>query len=293
MVYARAELKKLYDPEILQRPMRVVELMSGSGTNVVKTLEHQNALAAARGKSPYEVVAIFTDNKGSKAEQIAAKFSLPFECEDMEDFYREYGHPNKRDLSLRTQYFERVVRRLEQYKPDTIVLGGFMSIVTEPLLSAWLGINVHPADLSIIENERRKYTGDKAVRDQILDGEPELRSSTHIVRHDVDYGEVLMVSGSVPVDLEKAAMKLADEGLLNIDLDPRTFDLEFLRDPKNRRVSKMIADKHQDWLKEKGDWVILPQTVEWIADGRFAMGRKGIYVDSLWVPNGYRLETSN
>ncbi len=286
MAYAIAELKKLYEPD-LQRPMRVVDLMSGSGTNVVKTLEHQQTLASMRGKSPYQVVAIFTDNKRSKAQQIANKFSLPWECDDIEDLYAERGHANKHDLSFRPAYFERVVRKLEQYKPDVIVLGGFMSIVTEPLLSAWLGINVHPADLSIVENGKRKYTGDKAVRDQILAGETTLRSSTHIVRQNVDYGEVLMVSDGLAVDVERAAEELNIERKLGVS--ERTVTLGYLRKRQHREIANMIADRHQNWLKEKGDWVILPQTIEWIADGRFALGEKGVYVDGLWTPNGYRI----
>ncbi len=290
MAYASAELKRLYEP-VLQRPMRVADLMSSSGTNVIKTIEHQLSLVTTRGKSPYEVVVIFTDNKGSKARQIADKFSLPWECDDIEDFYREKGSINKRDLGLRPAYFERVVRRLEQYKPDVIVLGGFMSIVTEPLLSAWLGVNVHPADLSIVDNGRRKYTGDNAVRDQILAGEQELRSSTHIVRRNVDYGEVLMVSGGLAVDVERAAEELCIEGKLN--LSERTVTLDYLRKPQHRETAKTVAARHQDWLKEKGDWVILPQTVEMIANGRFALGEKGVYVDGLWAPNGYRLQASN
>ncbi|MBI4168105.1 MAG: formyl transferase [Candidatus Aenigmarchaeota archaeon] len=289
MAYQRSSLHRLYDPEIEQRPMRVADLMSGSGTNVVKTMEHQQKLATERGRSPYEVVVIFTDNKGSKAQQIAEEFSLPWECDDIADFYVGRGHPNKRDLSLRPAYFERVVRKLEPYRPDIVVLGGFMSIVTEPLLSTWLGINVHPADLSIVENGRRKYTGDNAVRDQILAGEKELCSSTHLVRPQVDYGEVLLISKSLPVDLEQAAVELASEGVLNMDVDPRTFNLEFLRDPRNKRIAKWIADKHQGRLKEMGDWVILPRTVEMVADGRFALGEKGVYLDGVPIPAGCRL----
>ncbi|MBI4177331.1 MAG: formyl transferase [Candidatus Aenigmarchaeota archaeon] len=287
VAYAQSGLKKLYDPGTSQRPMRVIDMMSGSGTNVVKTIEYQHGLAAKRGKSPYEVVAIFTDNKGSKAQQLAENFSLPWECDDITDFYAGRGHPNKRDLSLRPAYFERVIRKLEQYKPDAIVLGGFMSVVTEPFLSWCLGVNVHPADLSIAGNNGPKYTGDNAVLNQILAGETELRSSTHIVRERVDQGEVLMVSEPLAVDLERAAEELFIEGKMRID--ERAIGLGFLRKPQHSYMAIMVAGRHQDWLKQKGDWAVLPQTVEWIADGRFALGPDGVYVDGLWTPNGYRL----
>jgi len=78
-----------------------------------------------------------------------------------------------------------------------------MSITTEPLLERYSGriLNVHPADLSIMEGDDRKYVGIHVVRDAILAGETELRASTHVGREKVDYGEILVISEPVPVEL--------------------------------------------------------------------------------------------
>ncbi len=283
MPHTVSKLKKLYDP--VKGPMRVAGLMSGSGTNVIKIIEHQHALAASR-KPPYEVVVIFTDNKKSNARDIAQTSYLPFECDDIRDFYAGLN-AEKRGMSLRPAYFERVTRALEPYKPDLIVLGGFMRILTEPLLSAYLGINVHPADLSVTEGGKRKYAGGKAVLDQILAGEQQLRSSVHIVREKADDGEILVVSDALDVDIERAAEELYCEGRLSIGMN--TIGLNYLRKLQHRKTAQMIANKHQGWLKEAGDWVVLPKAVEGIADGRFALCGNDVYFDGLHVPNGYRL----
>ena len=53
----------------------------------------------------------------------------------------------------------------------------------------------------------------------------------------------------------------------------------------------MVADEHQERLKEAGDWKIFPRTIEMIARGRFALGDKNrVYVDGRPVPNGYKEE---
>jgi len=53
---------------------------------------------------------------------------------------------------------------------------------------------------------------------------------------------------------------------------------------------KKIAKEHQNKLKELGDWKIFPLTLEWIAEGRFAIDEnRKIYFDGKLVENGYRL----
>ncbi|MFH0889680.1 MAG: formyltransferase family protein [Candidatus Aenigmatarchaeota archaeon] len=279
----------LYDPDAHDTPMRVACLMSGSGANVEKVIEHQYKTyrETRLDRLPYRVVAIFTDNRNSRAWHIARKFDVAYECEDIGDFYNSIGQTDKRDLTKRPDYFSRVVRKLEQYKPELYVLGGFMSVVTEPLLSMYRGVNVHPADLAITENGRRKYTGDNAVLNQILAGEKTLRSSTHIVRKKVDYGEILMVSQGVNVDIERAFEELEAEGSLGVNINSVT--LNYLRKPQHRETAKKIAARHQNWLKEVGDWVVLPETVDNISRGRVILENGIARFGGIPEPNGYRL----
>jgi len=262
-------LKPLYSPRPGQ-PMRVAGFMSGSGTNLVKILERQDERSRGPGGCPYEVVVIFTDNPSSNAAQIAQSRGLPLAVEDILAFYRSRGHTTKKDLSLRSEFDRRVLDALRPHSVDAIVLGGYMSVVTAPLLAAFAGriVNVHPADLRILAGGRRKYTGDYAVRDAILAGESVLRATTHIVREDVDGGEILMVSAPVQVELPEGvgAGKPAW--------------------PEHRDLWNRIASEHQERLKRIGDWEILPKTLEWLARGRYSIDGEGrAYLDEVPLKN--------
>jgi phosphoribosylglycinamide formyltransferase-1 len=164
------------------------------------------------------------------------------------------------------------VEKVEPHGIDVIALAGYMSITTQPLLEAYDGriVNVHPADLSVMEGGDRKYVGIHVVRDAILAGENELRSSTHVVREEVDRGEILVISEPLPVELPEGV----DLGLLERD---------------GEQLEKMV-DEHQDRLKEQGDWVIYPLTLQMIAEGRFALDEQGaMHFDGQMVPRGHRL----
>jgi folate-dependent phosphoribosylglycinamide formyltransferase PurN len=255
--------------------MRVACFVSGSGTNARKIIE-----SSLTEDSRYEVSLIFTDvrddrlrrsgEKRSRAKDIADEYGISYECEDIRAFYRERG-VKRTDLSLRPEFDRLVVEKVVPHGIDLIALAGYMSITTRPLLEAFEGrmVNVHPADLSIMEGSERKYVGIHVVRDAILAGERELRASTHVVREKVDHGEILVVSEPVPVRLP--------EGVVLEEL---------VQDKKHLRV---IVGEHQDRLKERGDWVIFPLTIQMIAEGRFALDGEGnVYVDGASAPRGFR-----
>lgn len=257
--------------------MRVSCFVSGSGTNARKIIER-----STKPDSRYEVALIFTDirddryyksgKKRCRARDIAEEHGIPYECEDIRDFYRSKGHKTRRDLSLRPEFDSLVVEKVRPHEIDVIALAGYMSITTRPLLEAYDGriVNVHPADLSIMEGGDRKYVGIHVVRDAILAGERELRSSTHVVREEVDRGEILLISDPLPVELPEGA----DLGLLERD----------------EELLAKVVDEHQDKLKEKGDWVIYPMTLQMIAEERFALDGQGVlHFDGKKVPHGYKL----
>lgn len=257
-------LKQLYDPST-RGQMRVVGLMSGSGSNLRKILDFEQLLKQERGASPFTVVAIFSDNAESNVTKIGKDYDVPVVTRDIAAFYRARGKP-KKDLSIRPAYDSLTVQALAPYGARVAAYAGYMSIATDPLLDKFLGVNVHPADLSIMEGERRKYTGDHAVRDAILAGERQLRSSTHLIEHRVDYGKVFMIS--VPLDVRLPA-----------DFDPQHNDLV-----------KKVSDEHQNRLKEVGDWVIFPKTLLYLAEGRYAWDEEGhLYFDNEPIPCGVRL----
>jgi folate-dependent phosphoribosylglycinamide formyltransferase PurN len=253
--------------------MDVACFVSGSGTNARRIIENSGKLTG------YRVSLIFTDvkdsrrdkkgNKICKAKDIAESYGISYEVLDILDFYNARNHQDKRDLSLRPYFDKKVVEILESYDLDLIALAGYMSIVTDPLLNRYKDkiINVHPADLAIQKNGKRKYKGLHAVRDAILSGEKKLRSTTHIVRKDVDEGEIVMRSKGIPIILPDSLEELN----------------------KNIELEKII-EENQNRLKKYGDWLIYPLTLELIAKGRFSINKKGILMfEGVPKPKGLTL----
>lgn len=72
---------------------------------------------------------------------------------------------------------------------------------------------------------------------------------------------------------------------------PLTITLPEDFDAENKDQVKTIANQHQNRLKEVGDWVIFPKTLEYIADGRYSQDEQGnLYFDGTPVPQGVRLD---
>lgn len=251
--------------------MRVAGFMSGSGTNIVRLLEREEALKGSEGSSPFEVVFIFSDRSdGScRGEGIALERGIPYVSYDIRAFHRRRGLKRSvkgpEGMAGRREFDRFAERLIQAFEIDVVALGGYMSYTTLTRC-----VNVHPADLSILTAAgRRKYVGDHAVEDAISAGEGSLRSSTIWTDRGVDTGPLLMVSAPVPVELPEP--------------------LDSLRGDRERLLQ--IVDLHQQRLKEVGDWKIFPKTVEMIARGRYALDDRGrVYVDGRAVPAGYREE---
>jgi folate-dependent phosphoribosylglycinamide formyltransferase PurN len=262
-------LTRIFDPEKNPLPMKVAAFMSGSGTNIIRLIEKEQALKQRSGAAPFHVAFIFSDRSDGncRGEKIAYENGIPYFSWDIRGFHRIKGirrTVNTPDGMAARREFDSVAGRLvKAFDIDVIALGGYMSFTT-------LGrcVNVHPADLSILTSEgKRKYTGDNAVYDAIIGGEKILRSSTLWTDQGVDTGPLLMVSAPVKVELPAP--------------------LDELKMDKNRFSE--IVDIHQQRLKQYGDWVIFPLTIEMIAYGRFALDEfNNVYVDEIPVPGGYR-----
>lgn len=254
------KLKKLHNSEELGQ-LKVAGFMSGSGSNLIKIIEHEMHLNKERGQSPFHFTVIFSDNYQSNASEIGARFGLPVFIYDLEGFCKRREVPTK-DMRARAEYETECMNTLNTYECDAAAYAGYMRKATRVFVNSFLGINVHPADLTIIKDGKPKYRGDHVVKDALIAGEEEIRSATHIVTGEVDCGPVLMVSAPL-----KITYPIAEE------------------------IIDEMAGRYQNALKERGDWEIFPRTLEYIADGRFAQDAKGkLYFDKEVIPSGLRLE---
>ncbi len=243
-------LKPLYDAA--KGVMRVIGFMSGSGSNIRRLLEYQHELE----DKVYKIVGLFSDNPKSNAVEIGKEFGVPFFVNDIEAFYAKRGKPRK-DLSLRPEFDIEAYRLLHPLEASVAAFGGYMSILSYVLVHAYTGVNVHPADLSVLKkNGTPTYTGDRAVAKAINAGETHLRSSTHIMADKVDCGPILMLSTKMLINQEET------------------------------------PEKNQEHLKKHGDLVIFPKTLEYLAQGRFSIDTdtKIIHFDEKPIPFGVKLE---
>lgn len=262
---------------------RVVICLSGTGSNAEKLLEK-----AAAGKSAYDIVCLFTDAPEScRAKELGEKFNVPVESFDIRKFYAENGEddtrlntPRRREL--REQWSEKVWQIFEAYHCDFAVFAGFVPLTN--LAEKLPCLNVHPGDLTVEKDGVRIYAGlhYEPVEKAILDGNPALRSSVILVssysgdgKKDLDGGPILGISQAVPVDLsgnsieELAAVKSARQK------------------PPYKDILRKVANENVQNLKVSGDHVVLPQTVELFAAGRYGLDKDGNLCfkddDGSWV----------
>ena len=185
---------------------------------------------------------------------------MEIEVLDKKEFYS-----GGKTTEARRKYFSRLLEKLNKYKLDILVLSGFMQIVTDPLLDEYYPriINVHPADLTIEEEDSRKYVGDDAVFDAVNSGEDFLRSTVHVVNECIDQGPVLILSRKFPVEQE----------------------LVKTLKRRNPQMVRSYSDIIQEWMKWEGDGPSLAAALNLIGKGdivskgnNILIKRKGSYV---------------
>jgi folate-dependent phosphoribosylglycinamide formyltransferase PurN len=257
-------ISPIHDPG--RGPFRLAALMSGSGTNVRRILEHGERLREREGRRLFEVAVIFSDVWDSNAVEIGRDFDLPVVTRDLRSWMKKRGVA-RRELDRREDFDRDTVRALESFGCPAAIYGGYMAIASPTLINAYMGINVHPADLSAADQDgRRKWRGAHAVADAIAAGENFIRATTHLVTQEVDTGPLLMISAPLGVEIP-AGTDLSDAQEL-----------------------RKVADHNQDRLKEAGDWLVFPRTIEEIARGWFGRDESGaVYYRGSPIPNGLKL----
>ena len=113
---------------------------------------------------------------------------------------------------------------------------------------------------------RRRWVGGHAVRDAIKAGEKTIAATTHVIEEAVDGGRLLLISPHIPVEVPPGA------------------------DLSKKEVLREVGKLNQGRLKERGDWVIFPKTLEHLADGRIAADETGLlHFDGRPIPRGLKL----
>ena len=176
---------------------RLVVLVSGAGTNLQALLD-----ACADPGYGATVVAV-----GADRDSIAALDRA--KAADISTFTVQVG-----DFPTRDDWDEGLARACDQYRPDLIILAGFMKLVGRAFLARFNGrcLNTHPALLP-------SFPGMHGVRDALSYGVKVTGCTIFLVDEGVDAGPVL-AQAAVPVrdDDDEASLheriKVAERALL-------------------------------------------------------------------------------
>jgi len=170
--------------------MPVVVLVSGNGSNLQAIIDHMQT-----GELPITIRAVISNRPEALALQRAHNAHIQTEVVD---------HKNFPD---RESFDKALAETIDKYKPELIIMAGFMRILTEAFVLRYEGrmMNIHPSLLP-------KYKGLNTHQRVIEAGDKEHGASVQFVTHDLDSGPVA-IQAKVPV-LENDTPELLAERVL-------------------------------------------------------------------------------
>jgi phosphoribosylglycinamide formyltransferase-1 len=171
-------------PTITAQRCRVVVLLSGSGSNL-------QALIDTQASSSYEIVAVISNKQDAFGLQRAAKHEIATET---------LSH---RDFASRESFDAQLAELVDSFKPDLVVLAGFMRILTASFVALFAGrlVNIHPSLLP-------EFPGMNTHQRALDAGVSEHGVSVHFVTEELDGGPVI-ARRKVSVQADDTAESLA------------------------------------------------------------------------------------
>ena len=168
---------------------RCVVLFSGNGSNLENLL---NKRVETRDKLKY--VSAFTDNAEAKGIKVCNEFNLDVSVGKKDTIHEDLN------------------KFLSNNNPDLIILSGYMRIIPEFIVNAYLGkiINIHPSLLP-------KYPGLNTYEKVIKNKDRYQGATIHFVTKDLDEGPIIL-QGSFPVR----------EGMKKAELEKFTHKTEYI-----------------------------------------------------------------
>lgn len=157
-------------------PLRVVVLISGSGSNLQALIDGQK-----RGELPIEIVAVISNRAAVRGLMRAEQAGIPAVVLD----HTRYESREAFDEALQAQ--------IDEFRPGLVVLAGFMRILTPGFARHYEGkmLNIHPSLLP-------KYQGLHTHQRALEAGETEHGVTVHFVTPELDGGPPV-IQARVPV----------------------------------------------------------------------------------------------
>ncbi|WPC74777.1 phosphoribosylglycinamide formyltransferase [Vibrio porteresiae] len=154
----------------------IVVLISGNGTNLQAIID-----ACKSSIKSGKVTAVFSNKATAYGLERAAKAGAQPVFIDPKSF------------DTRDAYDQELMRQMDEFNPDLVVLAGFMRILSSDFVRHYMGrmINIHPSLLP-------KYPGLNTYQRAILAGDEEHGTSVHFVTEQLDGGPVIL-QAKVPI----------------------------------------------------------------------------------------------
>lgn len=158
------------------KTLRVVVLISGSGSNLQALID-----GVTKGDLPIEIAAVISNRPDVFGLTRAAQAGIPTAVLDHKGF------------ASREAFDQELMRSIDAYNPELIVLAGFMRILTAEFTQHYLGrmLNIHPSLLP-------KFQGLHTHQRAIDAGESQHGVTVHFVTAELDGGPAI-VQAVVPV----------------------------------------------------------------------------------------------
>lgn len=159
-----------------QKPLRVVVMVSGGGTNLQAIIDSVKDGTITNTK----IVGVISNNKNAYALKRAEENGIPSMCVSPKDF-------DTRDI-----FNEKLLEAVDSYEPDLVVLAGFLVVIPPEMIKKYENrmINIHP---SLIPSFCGKgYYGLKVHEAALARGVKVVGATVHFVDEGTDTGPIIL-----------------------------------------------------------------------------------------------------
>ncbi len=228
------------------RPMKILVLASGRGTNFEKIYSRQTELKQEGGKNYGTIEHVFSNDPKSPVLEKAKALKIKTSSISSEKFFADIGKPPS-DEDGRVLYDSAVISLIEEtLEPDLVVLAGYRRRLSRLFVERFANriLNLYPGDTS----KDYLVRGKSACVQALENGEKSIRCTVYLENDpEVRFGTAVAQSADISL-----------EGFGTGD------------------VAAM-----EEKIREQGEWELFPFVVhDLIANGRVAIdGENNIYVD--------------
>ena len=158
------------------KPLRVVVMVSGGGTNLQAIIDSVKDGTITNT----QIVGVISNNKNAYALKRAEENDIPSVCVSPKDF-------ETRDI-----FNEKLLEAVDSYEPDLVVLAGFLVVIPPEMIKKYENrmINIHP---SLIPSFCGKgYYGLKVHEAALARGVKVVGATVHFVDEGTDTGPIIL-----------------------------------------------------------------------------------------------------